>query len=121
MFARSVARHVRRFPIIYFLRPRYKRQLCSLLRVLVIVILFLLVIIFITPARNFVGYFFIPSSWLQLSSGRIIQMFYFEEQRFPVESGKDVTCTAVEVVYNIFVFYKSIMQKNHSLIRVEAG
>ncbi|KAH9496088.1 hypothetical protein Btru_012703 [Bulinus truncatus] len=80
-----------------FLKARLRRRLVGFLRLLVIVCLFIMSLAFITPARNLVGYFFIPASWMQLSSGQIIHMFYMEEIVYPVEQGEAITCDSIQV------------------------
>ncbi|KAI8778313.1 CAunnamed protein product [Biomphalaria glabrata] len=91
-----VRRLYRKLPRLVSVRPKFRRQAIFILRVLAIVLLCLLTLAFVTPARNLVGYFFIPASWFHLSSGQIIQMFYLEEVRYPVELGEKITCEAIQ-------------------------
>ncbi|CAL1533914.1 unnamed protein product [Lymnaea stagnalis] len=93
---KPVKRLLRHLPSLGFLRPRFRRQVATYLRLTAISFLFVFAVAFITPARNLVGYFFIPSSWQPLSSGQILQMFYMEEQRYPVELGEGVSCDSIQ-------------------------
>ncbi|XP_059165982.1 uncharacterized protein LOC131948394 [Physella acuta] len=95
-----------------FLRPRQFRFLYRhALRVLKMALVFgacLLVAAFIPPIRNVVGYFVLPGAWRQLSSVRIIQL-YFVDPQYPVESTQ-VTCDSVKGIISGVDWAKMVSQ-----------
>ncbi|XP_005103925.2 uncharacterized protein LOC101851970 [Aplysia californica] len=98
MVPTKLRRYFRGLPSLSFLRPRLRRQVGTLFKILLVVFVLLFVVAFVTPVRNALVVHILPGTMLQVSSSHLLQMYWLEP-KYDVDS-KVVNCDSIKSTMN---------------------